>query len=338
MPRTIPDRCPGALRVHAAADGGLVRVRVPGGRLTSVQVAALRSASARLGDGRLDLTSRGNVQLRGLRPGAADDLAAALTEASLLPSPAHDTARNVVASPLADLARQVAELDAGICADPVLAELPGRFLLALSDTSGDVLSLDPDLALADGALVIGGLVAGPGSVTDLLEAGRAFLAERTAQGSAAWRLAELAAGPAAVARRLGRVLGSGADVGAPVPVGPAAGGRMVAHVPFGRLTPSHLAALIATGHDVVVTPWHSIVVADHTDLTEFVTDPTSPWIGLTACVGVQCASSLADVRADATPSAAPTHWSGCSRRCGKPAGSHDVVATADGYLFDGVLR
>ena len=342
VPRTAPDRCPGALHVHEAADGGLVRVRVPGGRLTSAQVAALGATSARLGDGRLDLTSRGNVQLRGLHrvapdDGAAEDLAGALTEAGLLPSPAHDTARNVVASALADLALPVAELDAGICADPVLAELPGRFLLALSDASGDVLSLEPDLALADGALVIGGLLAGPGSVTDLLEAARAFLAERTAQGSQAWRLVELADGPAAAAGRLGRILGGSVAVGRAVPVGPADGGRVVAHVPFGRLTPSHLAALIATGQDVVATPWHSVVVSEHTDLADFVTDPTSPWIGLSACVGVQCASSLADVRADATPSAEPAHWSGCSRRCGKPAGSRDVVATADGYLVDGVL-
>ena len=56
--------------MHAAADGGLVRVRVPGGMLSASQFAALLAASTRHSDGSLELTSRGNVQLRGLAPGA----------------------------------------------------------------------------------------------------------------------------------------------------------------------------------------------------------------------------------------------------------------------------
>ncbi len=337
MPRTAPDRCPGALRVHEALDGGLVRVRVPGGRLLGGQVSALAAASASLGDGCLDLTSRGNVQLRGLRPDARSSLVDRLVGAGLLPSPAHDTARNIVASPLAAL--PVAALDAGLCASPALASLPGRFLLALSDDSADVLSLAPDLALLSESLVIGGMLAGAGSVSSLLEAAGAFLAERAVQGSQAWRLAELVDGPARVAARLGRTLGAPAPVGVPVPVGPSGGNpqgsdpvdfrqRVVAHVPFGRLTPAHLAVL----GDVVLTPWRSVVVEAGTDLRDFVTDPTSPWVGLTACVGTQCASSLADVRAEAVPSSVPTHWSGCARRCGKPAGSLDMVATVDGWM------
>lgn len=316
--RTAPDRCPGALRVHEAADGGLVRIRVPGGRLAAAQVAALARASAELGDGNLDLTSRGNVQLRGLRDREA--LLDVLLDAGLLPSPSHDTARNVVASPLSGM--PVAALDAGICADAALAELPGRFLLGLDDGTGDVQSLDPDLSLQGESLVVGGQLAGPGTVADLLEACRAFLSLRTAE----WRLRELTDGPARVAAALGRRLGAPALRSGPVAVGPH-GDRVVAHVPFGRLTPGHLAAL----GDVVLTPWHSVVVPAGTDLALFVTDPGSPWTGLTACVGTQCARSLADVRADAVPGLVPTHWSGCARRCGKPAGARDVVATEHGY-------
>jgi precorrin-3B synthase len=193
-----------------------------------------------------------------------------------------------------------------------------------------VLSLAPDLALLEDALVIGGMLAGAGSVSVLLAAAAAFLAERAAQGSQAWRLAELVDGPARVADRVGRELGAPAPVGVPVPVGRLVGDppRVVAHVPFGRLTPAHLAVL----GDVVLTPWRSVVVDAGTDLRDFVTDPTSPWVGLTACVGAQCASSLADVRAEAVPSSVPTHWSGCARRCGKPAGSRDRVATVNGWV------
>ncbi|GAB3825116.1 hypothetical protein [Dactylosporangium cerinum] len=72
-----------------------------------------------------------------------------------------------------------------------------------------------------------------------------------------------------------------------------------------------------------------------------VTDPGSPWAGVTACAGRPgCAKALADVRADAraaveagtAPTGLPVHWVGCERRCGAPKGRHvEMLATADGY-------
>ena len=80
------DACPGALRLHAADDGALARIRVPGGLLTLRQAEAAATAADRLGDGRIDLTSRGNLQVRGLRdPGAGTELAALLGEADCCP-------------------------------------------------------------------------------------------------------------------------------------------------------------------------------------------------------------------------------------------------------------
>jgi precorrin-3B synthase len=73
-----------------------------------------------------------------------------------------------------------------------------------------------------------------------------------------------------------------------------------------------------------------------------VTDAESPWNKVTACAGQPgCAKALADVRGDArrvTPHRLerPVHWSGCERRCGKPAGAFvDVLAVGDGYSVDG---
>jgi precorrin-3B synthase len=58
---------------------------------------------------------------------------------------------------------------------------------------------------------------------------------------------------------------------------------------------------------------------------------------VTACTGMACASSLADVRALATrvPGLGAVHWAGCSRRCGLPADATAVVATSDGRFTAG---
>ena len=116
--------------------------------------------AAELGDGRVELTSRGNVQLRGLAADAAGPLTDELARAGLFPSPEHDLVRNVLASPLAgldggpDLTAIVQGLDAALCARPRLAELPGRFLFAVDDGRGDVAGLGADVLAqvrADGA-------------------------------------------------------------------------------------------------------------------------------------------------------------------------------------------
>lgn len=323
--RTVPDRCPGTLRVHEAADGLLARVRVPGGFLSASQVQALALLSLTHGDGALDLTSRGNLQLRGLR--SAEGLAETLTDAGLLPSLAHDTARNIVASPLADNRALVRALDDGLCGSPALAALPGRFLLAIDDGSGDVLSLRPDIALQDGQLVLDGRLAGPGTVDDVLMAAHAFLELRTTE----WRLRELSS--AHLAARLGRELGAAATTGAPVRPG-VHGRTTVALAPLGRLTAEVLAEL----SEVRLTPWRSLVLRE--PVAGLIIDPGSPWAGVTACAGLACPKTHADVRTTATAHLVPgpraVHWSGCERRCGLPAGDVvDLVAHATGWELDG---
>ncbi|MFD0490684.1 hypothetical protein ACFQ0O_30635 [Saccharopolyspora spinosporotrichia] len=118
------DACPGALRVHDAADGGLARVRVPGGALTPRQFAVLGAASAGLGDGGLELTSRANVQVRGLAAGRQRELADRLSGAGLLPSATHERVRNILGSPydddraLLDTQAVARALDEALCATP----------------------------------------------------------------------------------------------------------------------------------------------------------------------------------------------------------------------------
>jgi len=219
------DRCPGVLRLAEAADGRLARIRLPGGLISAGQIRVLARLASELGDGRVELTSRGNVQLRGLAADAAEPLTDRLTRAGLLPSVSHDRVRNVLASPLAgldggrDLTAIVQTLDAGLCVRPRLAELSGRFLFAVDDGRGDVADLGADVVAqveADGAVVNGLAVAQGGMpddaavdavVTMMLACAEAFLDEAAAQGGTAWRMAELANGAervrGAVAARFG---------------------------------------------------------------------------------------------------------------------------------------
>jgi precorrin-3B synthase len=375
------DACPGALQTHAAADGALARVRVPGGALTAAQLRVLAAAARELGDGHLELTSRGNLQLRGLPAGTEVALGARLAAAGLLPSATHERVRNVLASTLSgrtdgghlDVRPWIRAFDAGLCADPALAELPGRFLATLDDGRGDVAGLGGDvglLALSPGsvALTLGGTDSGlrehPDHAVPLaLAAARAFLAERTAQESSAWRLSELADGPARVAARLGRPVGPTAELPAAPVVGPV--GAAVQHdgrtallgvVPLGRLSADQADLLAALAPEVQLTPWRSVVVPDlaenavddaAVDLfrTGMVFDEASPWLQVTTCAGRPgCAKSLADVRADAAAAVrtgalpaggARQHWVGCERRCGRPQGDVvDVVATPTGYRIE----
>jgi precorrin-3B synthase len=154
----VADRCPGVMSLHAAADGRLARVRVPGGRLRAAQLRGLATA-ARLGNGIVDLTARANVQVRGISDGAA--VAKVLAAAGLLPSIAHDRARNIVAPPSGEFDAVVDALDAAICADPALAELGGRFLFAvgMEHPAADVTLLPAADGLAIGdavAAAVGG--------------------------------------------------------------------------------------------------------------------------------------------------------------------------------------
>ncbi len=164
------DACPGALRLHSAADGQLARVRLPAGDLTVRQATALADAAERLGDGHLSLTSRGNAELRGLPDGCGRQLAELLAGAGLLPSVRHERIRNIVASPLAGLGRRTPpdvrlwarDLDALLCASTAATGLSGRFLFVLDDGRGDVAGLGGDVTLIAESGTAGSGTAGSG--------------------------------------------------------------------------------------------------------------------------------------------------------------------------------
>ncbi len=211
------------LRLHSAPDGHLARIRVPGGRLRASQLQAIAKA-AQIGSGTIELTSRANLQLRGLEADASHELARVLAAAQLFPSPAHDRVRNVIASPLCgrqerahlDTDALVSELDRQLCADLTLSALPGRFLFAVDDGSGLALGHGADIALAacsERSFQL--LIAERPTVATVREvdapglamhAARQFLEERERTQQTGWRIAELADGPQRIGEEIGAPL------------------------------------------------------------------------------------------------------------------------------------
>lgn len=362
--RERDDACPGALQVHQAADGALARIRLPGGMITAPQLEALAHAATQHGSGMLELTARGNIQLRGVTD--TDAVAEVAARAGLLPSATHERVRNVVSSPLsgrvgpfADVRLWVTDLDQALQSDPDLAALPGRFLFGIDDGRADISGLGADIgvhAVGDrAALVMCGKDTGVridhGEVTiSLVEVARQFAISR----GSAWRIPELD-NPDAL---LSSFDVTEADrlhfdsVPRP-PVGwiPQDNDRIAlgAAVPLGVLSARQAEFVAAIGAPIVITPWRSLLVCDldegiaDTSLRVLapmglVFDANSPWLDVSACVGTPgCERSRADVRAEATRVAdagyteGRVHYVGCERACGSPTTGAVIVATGDGF-------
>jgi precorrin-3B synthase len=354
------DACPGALQVHQAADGALVRVRLPGGIISATQLAALSSLSSELGSGTLELTGRGNVQLRAITDVTA--VAETIASAGLLPSATHERVRNIVASPLsgrvggnADVRPWVDELDAAICAEPRLADVGGRFWFSLDDGSADVSGLGADVGVhvfEDGCALLlmgrdtGIRLAGSDVISTLVAVAVRFNEIR----GTSWRINELDDV---------QHLMPGVELSAtplPARTKPPVGwisqddGRVAlgAAVPLGVLPARVAEYLSAIEAPLVITPWRSVLVCDLDEAVAdvalrvlpplgLVFDENSPWLNVSACTGSPgCAHSAADVRADAalalqTDSAEHRHFVGCERACGSPPTGQVLVATGNGY-------
>jgi precorrin-3B synthase len=330
----------------------MVRLRLPGGRVSSVALRQLAELAGAYGNGILQLTSRAGVQLRGLPDPLPPDFVDAVVAAGALPTVSHERVRNIVASPLtglsggrADVGPLTGALDAGLVAEPALAELPGRFLFVLDDGRGDVVDLRFDLGYqatgSDGGHVLVGSpdrglpVRADEVVPTLLRLAVDFASARAHTG--AWHVLEL---PAWV------------DSLGLVPVTPVRGlaatppGRIgtvaSVSVPLARLTLEQARAVeeAVAGGLVVITPWRGLVLPDagrrldDLEAVGLLVDDDTAWAQVSACVGAPfCARARIDTSEIAvalTTAGGPllrTHVSGCERRCGAPTGDHrDLVA------------
>ena len=284
--RARADMCPGVWRPWQADDGLLVRIRLVGGRLPTDALQRLSEVSQRHADGRIYLTRRANLQLRGLA-GDRDRLTqaalAAIESTGLLPSRTHELARNVLMSPQtglaggrADLRCVATQLDKQMCADAKLALLPGRFLFTLDDGRGDLFDRltgigkrGTDLgcgALSDDVVQLrvgdhwGAVTALGDAAGCLVDLASRFLDARGTGGSALWHIRELNR-PLQPATPADPRLPAPAP---PLPFGAVPGG---AHVPAddGVLTRDLVRSLLEQAADVahvVVTPWRGVLIPD----------------------------------------------------------------------------
>ena len=128
--------CPSLFEPMASGDGLLVRVRPPAAVLTAPAARALAAAASRWGNGVVEATSRGSLQIRGLRAASVAPFAAAMVASGLGHADAGaERRRFVLATPLAGddpsanrhAAPVTAALERVLAAETRLSTLPSKF-------------------------------------------------------------------------------------------------------------------------------------------------------------------------------------------------------------------
>ncbi|MET3709893.1 precorrin-3B synthase [Sphingomonas trueperi] len=337
--------CPDAWRPMAAGDGLLVRVKPRLARLTRAQLLGLCEAALIHGNGLIDLTSRGNLQIRGVSETGWRALVERLIALGLVDAdPEIEKRRNLLVAPdwqagddthriAGDLLTQLAALlplpgkmgfviDAGPM--PLLADAPGDFRIERDPEGRLILRAD---GRATGAPVAVGEEAAA-----LVRLAHWFV---ESGGAAAGRMARHAA-----------PLPDWADGGAvpaalakPLPPGQHPLGALLGAA-FGQLDAALLAdALPVEARGVRITPWRSLLV-EGADLhaVGLITDATDPLLRADACVGAPaCPQASVETRVLARRLAplvsGRLHVSGCAKGCAR-AQLADVVVTGRDGRFD----
>ncbi len=156
--------CPGVLDPMETGDGWLLRIRLPGGHLSPSAMRTVAAVAQQFGSGLIDLTSRANLQIRGLSARAVTSAVGVLVERSLSSGDAGiDALRAVVASPLAghdpwqlaDTTQLVTDIVEQMAATNV-GGVPAKFGIVIDDAGSWELShVDADLRLRASATGFG---------------------------------------------------------------------------------------------------------------------------------------------------------------------------------------
>ncbi len=317
-----------------SGDGLLLRVRPPLGRLSAAGARAVAAAASTHGNGTIELTGRGGLQLRGLAPQGVAAVAAAMVAAGLaLADPAAERVRSVVCSPLAGVDPAMAPgtlavagaLEAALAGTPALHRLPSKALLAVD--GGGVLPLG-DVG-ADIAVRLDGGMAEVSAAGGTLRCPEAAVVATVLALAAAWvalggapppRLRALPA--AAVFARAGLVAAPAAPAGSaatPSPLGPVPCGTGVAvglGLPFGQADAATMLAMAALAERygdgmLRLSPWRAVLlllpsaaslpaVLAAGSVAGLLVSAADPRRGFAACPGAEgCRSGQVPARRDA---------------------------------------
>ncbi|WP_027583380.1 precorrin-3B synthase [Bradyrhizobium sp. Ai1a-2] len=354
--------CPGALRPMLSGDGLVVRVRPHGGRLDARQGADIADLAECYGNGLIDLTTRANIQIRGVSNDGYLPLLDGLAQSGFLdPDPETEGRRNVLVTPFwctgDGTCSLAAELERALT-DSVL-DLPAKFGFAIDDGKARVLAtasadvrierdLEGELIVrADGA-EFGRSVARSDAVTLALALAEWFIASGGAGSGRGRMAAHIRSGV-----RLPEALRGDAEPAraraASLP-GLYSQGVLVGAV-FGQLTHSTLRDLAGRAQAFRTTPWRMMLAEGLREIPQspdLVVRPDDPALRIVACSGApRCRDAHAETRplaAALAPHIAPgarLHVSGCAKGCAHSgSASITLVATRDGFdlIRDGSTR
>lgn len=344
---TVQGWCPGALRPMESGDGLVVRLRPTNGRLTAAQAAGVAQAAARHGNGLIDLSARGNVQLRGVTPSSHPALIDDLRALGLIdPDILSETRRNILVTPFADtdtdaLAAALAQALAD--APP----LPGKFGFVIDTGPAPILTATAgDIRLergSDGTLILrpDGLPQGT-PVTAETAANQAIALARwfTETGGVTDGRGRMAAHVARGHRPALPLTATPAPAASPPGPGLVPQGALVA-LDFGQMTAATLTALAALG-PLRITPWRMVLIEGATALPTLpglILSPDDPLRRVEACTGAPgCLQAHAETRplarrlAAQVPPGRTLHISGCAKGCAHPGPADlTLVATPSGF-------
>ena len=342
--------CPGAYRPMLSGDGLIVRIRPRLGRLTAQQTLGLCAIAQAEGNRIIDLTSRANLQIRGIKEARHDAVLSNLHALGLLDdTPECEARRNIVVTPLWQPDDLSNRLHDALCARlNELPDLPAKMGIAIDAGPAPILSqTSADFRFertADGALMLR---------LDGLSRGR-LIDEATAI-DALCEMAQWFVDTESGARRMaGHVAmhAPDADWMSALPAAPI--GRLtpgIAHnaatlgVAFGALDAGTLTTLINDSDATAlrVTPWRLFILenATVTDAYDFIITPNDPLLNTHACPGAPaCAAATVDTRTLArtlAPLYRDLHVSGCAKGCAHPSPTDTTLVGQNG-TYDLVKR
>ena len=341
--------CPSLFAPMQSGDGWLTRVQPRRGRLSAADAISLADAAGRHGNGIIELTNRGNLQIRGLSPASAELFARDIIAAGARTG-SDQAGHNLLVSPLAGADRavhpQTAEIadamEAALAGAGDLDPLPDKFLIAVDGGGAACLhDIRADIAVRaqagqwaiwiDGE-PLGAACAGASVAEAVLGLARAFAAK--AGGARRMRDLVRSAGSHPVFQAAGLLAdlpqsqeaqshGAAPDLIGFTPLDGDRGGFGLG-IPFGHMNAASLRRLAALSErfgDAILRlmPWRSVVIAgvaigDAAALgaaaSGFIADPADPRRHIIACTGQpRCPAATVDTHADAALLAA-IHLSG----------------------------